>query len=316
MNPTSYATAQQLFLSELVRNLFSDNTFLLQSRDWSRYTNGKTVNFPQAGALPGVVINNDGTVALTPAGRTDVNRTYNIEEYQSIPTLIDWSEEMVINYAKRQDILEDHKGQIADDMANRILFKWVNNLPAANIIRTSGADKAAQSPSATGTRKKTTLADLTKLHTALTVAKVPNDQRRCIVVPAYMFQDLLEIDAFVDTMKNVADTTLNTGVIGKAYGFNVYVRDVTTIFSNAATPVAQNFKPDASLTYRAGAATDNQAIIAWHPSFVTRAISPQSLVSVIPGHGGTTVSATMLAGGHHLYSTMAGVAAIVEAHGA
>jgi hypothetical protein len=316
MNPTSYATAQQLFLAELVRNLFSDNRFLLQSRDWSTYTNGKTVNFPQAGALPGVVINNDGTVALTPAGRADINRTYNIEEYQSIPTLVDWTEEMVINYAKRQDVIEAHKGQISDDMATRILFKWISGVPAANIVRTSGADKAAVSPSATGTRKKATLADFAKLHTVLTNAKVPNDQRRCVVVPAYMYEDLLSITEFLRAENNPSDMTLNTGAISKALGFNVFVRDTTTIFNNASTPVAQSPKVDATLSYRTAAAADNQAIIAWHPAFVTRAISPQSKVSIIDAHGGTEVSATMLAGGHHLYSTMAGVAALVEAVGA
>lgn len=316
MNPTSYATAQQIFLPELVRNLFSDNAFLLQSRDWSAYTYGKTVNFPQAGALPGVVINNDGTVALTPAGRTDINRTYNIEEYQTIPTLIDWSEEMLINYAKRQDVIEAHKGQITNDMALRILFKWISGVPAANIVRTSGDDKAAVSPSATGTRKKVTLADFAKLHTVLTNAKVPNDQRRCILVPAYMFEDILAIPEFLKLDSNPNNATLNTGAVGKVFGFNVFVRDTTIIFNNASAPVAQSPKVDATLSYRTAAAADNQAIIAWHPAFVTRAVSPQSLVSIIPSHGGTAMSATMLAGGHHLYNSMAGVAALVEAPGA
>lgn len=307
--PSTYGAAIQLFRKELVENLFNDNAFLMQSRDWSASAIGKTVNWNKAGAKPGVKFNST-TGHGTAASRADVLESFNLDEIITAPTLLDWTNEIVVNYELRNSILRDHRLAAGDQAALRMLYNWAPTL-AANIVRTTGAAKTAAAPSATGTRKKITLADILNARLVLNKQNVDLNNR-VMVIPADMEADMLAIDNFI-SVDYKANKPLETGLIGYILGMPVYVHASSIVYDNAATPAPIQPLADDTFTPYAGAVADNQSAFIWHRDYVVRAISNSSLVSMIDVHGGVEFSTTSILGGSRFYKTsQTGIVAIVE----
>ncbi|WP_338813745.1 phage capsid protein [Bernardetia sp. Wsw4-3y2] len=307
--PSSYATAQEIFRADLAAQIFNNNEFAMRSRDWSDSARGKTVNYSESGAKPRAKINST-TGHGTAVQRTDVARSYELNEILTEPTKLDWTDEYVTNYDKRSSILEEHLGTIQDQTSLRILFSWAPTA-ATNIVRTSGTARAAGATgAATGTRLAAVYADILKIQTKMNADNIPLTGR-VMVIPPSMHSDLMLIDQFI-SVDYVNNKAIPEGVIGRILGFDVYVHAVGQVYSNAATPVPIAYLPDDTFTPYAGAATDNASIIFYHESFVTRALSPDSLVSIIDVHGGTEFSTTSLVGGNKYYSNERGVYALVE----
>lgn len=311
--PSSYSTAQSIFLADLARNLFASNAWLSRSRNWSAFANSKEVVWNQSGAKPGVLINRDST-ALTPSKRNDVKRFYELDEYQSLPTTIDWTDEMVINYLKRADIINDHRKQIEADLALRILYRWASG--AASLIRTTGAARPASTPNAIGTRKAVTPEDFLKARTELVKQDVNIDEEQpCCLLTADMEAEILNNKELWSSFVSSEGVLVN-GRITRLAGFEVFVRSKSVVFNNAATPVAQLPKADDTVAGRVGTTTDNESALFWMPSHVTRAISLSSLFSLIKVHGGVEASATVIGAGDKFYNEGLGIVALVQAHGA
>jgi len=316
MNPSLYDTARQLFSAELVMNIFPNNSFLLRSRDWGSNTMGKVVNYAEAGAIPDVIRNNDGSpIGVT--RRVDVNNFFALDEFQTVPIMVDFTEEILVNFSKRQDVMSANMMSTNNDIARTMMYRWLSGVPAGNIIRTSGDDRTATAAGATGTRKKITIADIVNAGKVMNAQDVPDDGGRCMLISAEQWADLQMIDHFWDMAKNPNNATLATGAITKIMGFDVYVRSTTVVANNASTPVMQLYKADSTKNLRAGAASDNNVTMFWHDKFTTRAASPSaSKVNIVPTHGGDEFSVTALAGGRAYHSDFRGVVALVEAVGA
>ena len=310
--PSSYNTATQIFLADVVQNLFADNSFLANSRNASAFANNKTVNWNQAGAKPGVIINRD-TTGLTPAKRVDILRNFELDEYQTQPTIIDWTEEYVTNYSKRSSVLEDHISEVSERLAQRILFNW--SVGASAIIRTTGAVKAGEATGATGNRLAIAYADIVNARKVLNKQNIPQDNR-AMLISANTEADILKLDEFKSRDKYGAMTMMD-GAIGIIAGFSVFVRSSTTIFNNAATPVAQNPLADDTFTIRATAVTDNESTLFWSMNNVVRAVSIEGIggskVSIVPAHGADEFSLTLVAGGAKYRNGGEGIVALVEA---
>lgn len=307
--PNTYDTAKEIFLADLARNLFPNNQFILQSRDWSAHTKGKQVNWSESGGKPGVIINRT-TTALTPAERTDIARYYEIDEYQSNPTKVAWTDEMVVNYNKRQDILSDHQSQTEVDIVMRILYNWVSG--ASGIVRTSGGDRPAQSSgTASGKRKALTADDFADALSVLERQDL-NGGQLFALLPTTLLNDVRKIPEFKS--KDTYDTQmLVTGAIGTIYGIQIFKRSSGIIYNNATKPVAQNPKADNTFSFRTPAATDNESVLIWNNDYVTRSLSPDSLVNMVDVHGGTEFSLTTIAGGSQFKKGGEGIVSIVEA---
>lgn len=306
--PSTYNTAIDLFTADLVENLFADNAFLTRSLDWSSMAVGKTVVWNEEGAPTEAKINST-TGHGAAVSRTDVRKSFDIDEIITRPTKLDWTNEMVINYNKRMSILRNHSGSSGEAIAMRTLFNWSPNI-AANIVRTSGVTKTAAAPGATGTRKKITYEDLLAARRILNKQNIPLTGRQ-LLVPADMEEDMMAIQGFI-SIDTVNNKPVETGMIGTILGMDVFVRSATIIYDNAATPQPIKALDDDTYTPYAGAATDNQSALMWHSSYTVRAISSSSLASVIPVHGGDELSTTTIAGGSSMATSFKGIVAIVE----
>lgn len=305
--PSSYNTAQQLFLADLVRNLYQNNAFLLRSRNWNAFTNGKTVNWNQSGAKPKVIINRSST-ALAPARRVDVLRSYDLDEYQTQPTIVDWTEEMVVNYALRADVIDDHVATSREDLAERILYHWANG--ASEVVESSGASRPAVMPGATGNRKGIAYKDFLKALEVLRSQSVVG-QMNCLV-PSHLISDVYSIEQFISRDYLVRNNVpIQEGAVGRILGFDVFERAQGPVFDDSGN--VQLPKADDNEDGRLAVATDSASLLFWGSDYVTRSISTASNTSVVPAHGGVELSATLIAGGRKFRNGGEGIVAVVEA---
>jgi N4-gp56 family major capsid protein len=292
-----------LFSKDIQKNLFPKNEFYKNSKDDSKYLEGRTVVIPQSGALPGVVVNRT-TLPATVSQRTDSSVNYDIDEFTTDPILVQDTEEIIVNYEKRKDILEDHIDTLNTRIANQFGWLWAPS-GADNIIRTTGTARAASAPSATGNRLGASKNDW--INAAILLDRMEIEREgRIAAIPAAMLGDILRIDDFV-SMEKIGKANLVEGAIGRLCGFDILVRSSIVRFDNTATPVKK-------AVTAAGATTDNSGALFYHPKYVRRAEGKIKVYSNLddPTFYGSVFSAAIRAGGRIARADQRGVIAMVE----
>lgn len=311
--PSGYATAAVIYRADVVRNLYNNEEWIKESRDHSDNAVGKTVNVPNRGTTNSII--NRSTASLTATGHGDTLQAYNMDEYQTVPTFINFSERMLVNYDLRSEVLVDHEAQYKTDMAERIIYNWA----ADHTLLSTGANKAVSvGGNAAGNRKKVTYNDFVRLSAYLTKQNIPNDGRRCLLVSADMHADMLSVEKFVSKDYINNGTPVATGLVGEIAGFKVFVRSRVLVKELATTATegdhdAKLWKADNSASDRTIAANGTDCAIAWHPNFTSRAVSPDTKVNIVPGHGNEEFSITAIAGGSKLSNAGIGVVTLAEA---
>ena len=306
--PNTYATAIEIFRAELAENLFQNNPFLNFCRDWTSSAKGKKANWNESGSGTKVIFNMTGaTPPATP--RVDVRREFDLDEVKTLPEVIEWTEEYVLNYDKRGSMLNNHLMLAKERVAFRILFRW--GAAGKDIVRSTGTDRASNLPAATGTRKRVVLDDFVNARVKLDNDNVP-EEGRIAVVPSAFYGDLIKIPEFISKDFRNKDV-ITTGSIGTILGFDVFSISKGVVFSNAATPNALNPQADDNADLRTPQPTDNASIQLYHPDFVVKAASNgESKVSIIDVHYGTEMSTVGVLGGSSYYQDGRGIVNIVE----
>ncbi len=304
------AAIKTLFARTLEEQLFPDNSFYMRSVDDSQFVvetdTGAKVVYPVSGINPNVEIDR----AILPAqisGREDDSNEYPLRELTTDPTLIKHTEELIVNYNKRASVLRNHQETLNTRTADMFTEIWLPN-GASNIVRTSGTNRLATAPSATGNRKKLTEEDIIKVAGIMDKMEVPQEGRYCLL-PSEMMEDLRGIDNF-KRMDAYGMSNIPSGVIARIHGFWVYSRSRVGIYTNDTTPVKKAFGA-------ASGTADNLAALFWNEKFVTRAKS--GLKSFIdedkPEYYGSIFSFLLRAGGK-IRKDKKGVVALVQDHGA
>lgn len=307
----------EVWSSQISENLYQNNDFMKRATDHSMWVRYKTVHVPQSGAKP-TVEKNRSVLPATIGSRTDSELTYNLNQYTADPILITNLEELQISYAKRQSVLMNIMSQLQFVVSTQTLYTWAP-AGASRIVRTSGSTSTTNLPhtTATGSRKMLTFADITAAKQILDNDYVPAEGR-VLLVPAYMYNtDLLNIAGVIQAYA-FGQAVAPTGVVARVAGFDIMIRPDVLVYDNTATPVIKGIEGDGTLT--SAAATDNGAILAYHPNFVAHAlgsITPYynagSNGSGLPEYYGSIFSAEVMHGASLLYSSQKGVVAIVQA---
>lgn len=293
----------EIWARDLAANIYPTNTFIVRSKDDGMYSDGRKVHLPQSGTNPGVAINR----SVFPAGateRTDITLEYSLDAYSTDPTHLKDVDEVEVSYDKRQSIITDHSDTLNTVISDWMLVKW-SPTAASRIVRTTGDGRPAGAPSATNNRKKVTLADFLKAKRILDKDDVPSEGR-VVVIPADMYNDLLELDAIISADK-LGNAALPSGVVGRIFGFDIYIRSKVLIYNNNATPLVK----DPTV---AAAATDNEAALFYHPNFVRRALGTVKpfFKENDPQYYGDVFSAEVRAGGSKARTDNKGVVVLVE----
>jgi hypothetical protein len=302
------ALQQEIWVQDIQENLFPQNPFMERATDHSMFLQNLTVHLPQAGSNPTLYKNNT-SLPLSINQRTDSDFTYNINNYKAEPRLITNLEELQISYNKRASVMMNYYKTIGYGVANNTLYAWAPS-GASRIARTSGtAVTTALAPSATGSRNAITLQDIANLRSILDKDNVPQDGR-ILIIPSDIYNNQLlqinNIQAFYAYNKD----TLQTGVVGKIFGFDVYVRPSVVVYDSSAVIKAIN--DDGTPT--TPATGDNLAVLAYHPDFVSKALGQ---INVYANENraeyfDSIFSAEVQHGASPLRSTYIGIAALIQ----
>jgi|ERR1700757_760967 len=313
------ALQQEIWVPFIQENLFPKSSFLELAEDHSQFIQYKTVHLPQAGATPGMVMNNT-SVPLSITQRSDTDFTYDINNYKLVPTAITDLEELQINYSKRNSILGNYFRMAGYGIANSALYSWAPT-GSTRMVRTTGTATAnALAPGATGTRNAITLADIAALKDIMDADFVPEEDRY-IIIPSSIYNNQLlainNIQAFYAYNRPV----LQDAEVRTIFGFKVIVKPSVVVYDNSGTPVIKSIITDTSSIggYTFGtpvstASTDNMAIVAFHKSFVGKA---QSDIKIFgqqdrPEYYGSIFSAELQFGSSALYANGIGTAVLVQ----
>lgn len=251
----------------IMQEIFKDNTFLRLSHNADdNVINSKVVHIPQSGGS-GNVVKNRTTVPATVRKRTDIDIVYALDEFTTDPIYIPHADTKELSYNKTVSALGEDRDKLVQVIAEETLYNWVesptvgayaaSSLPAANIENTSGADIAATAPGATGNRKAATRADLQVMQTKFMRANRWFDGRMNALIPPAMLAQMFPADDIVTAtyMNNVTEAERRSGIMMKAYGWNIYTRSSVHIV-----------KADGSIAApgEATAVTDDEAALFWY----------------------------------------------------
>jgi hypothetical protein len=295
------ALQKEIWISSITEGLFADNTFAARSVDHSEFVHHKMVHVPNAGAPPEVVKGRSEFPA-TVSSRTDVDLTYNIDEYTTSPIRVSNAEDVELSYSKRESVLAGTKQALVDAVHGDLIYRWIPTAVAT--IATGGAAAPAHLASATGTRNALAKGDLLKLRTQFDQWNFPQEGRT-LLVDAVMYAQLLGSLTETEAAAFLASASAQTGAIGKLYGFDVLMR----------SQVAKATAAGASKLWTASAAaTDSAAAIAWHSGAVSRALGEAELFERDndPLYYGYIVDALVRAGGSYMRSDKKGVVLLYQ----
>lgn len=296
------AIQKEIWMTAIVEGLFADNSFLNKAFNADGYVNsGKVVHIPNAGAASGVEKNRTELPADVER-RTDIDLTFNLDEYTTNPIFIPNADTVELSYDKRESVLRNDKLALQDSVALDFIYNW--SPAAAQTIETSGAAVAAYTPSATGNRKAVTKADVLALMTKFNNDDIPQEDRY-LLLDAQMYSQLLNDLTANENSAFLASANAQQGVLGKLFSFNVMMRSKVALYTTAKAPKAWSGN---------GAATDLAAGLAWHKSAVCRAKGEVKAFESVgdPTYYGDIYSFLVRAGGRIMRNDKKGVIALVQ----
>jgi len=233
------AIQQQIWRNFVAEQLIKNNEFLKYVKPVSQVNilNGRTVNVPQAGALPTVTVG-DTAFPNSISERTDTVATYDLTPFRTDPVLIPNVDDIELSYDKTSSIFK----ATTDALSNAVgdyFFYWLNYnggstwVPGTDSVVTSGSDGTNNSPVYTANRHKMCLADLMSTGYIMSRQGIPKNDRFA-VLPSVMYYELMA-DLGVTTNANselVKGFNNNEGKLMNVAGF--YVMDRSTVALNTA----------------------------------------------------------------------------------
>lgn len=264
---------------------------------------GSVVHIPQAGSGTTTLIN--PAYPLTTVQRSDTDVTYALDTFAKPVTAVTAIEQGEISYQKMDSVMENELGSLLDDVGTWLIYRWALGLPTTSAFRvpTTGGNRAAGAPGATGTRKRATEADIIAAKKVLDDALVPM-KGRVLMLSSSHYNDLLLDTNLKNYFQNVV--AIAKGEIPELYGFKVMWRNTVVRVAAANTVKAPN---------AANAVDDNEASLIWHPQMVEEAIGDVRVFERRndPEWQGDLVSFSIKNGGRRRRGDNVGVALLTDA---
>lgn len=307
------ALDREQWLSDIQENLFKNNAIINRAVNHDGFVNYKTVHVPQAGANP-TITKNLGSFPATISQRNDSELVYSMDTYYVEPIHIERGQETAfISYDKRMSVLNQNINALEEVLTNNALYKWAPSGAGTFVKTTGSAVSTALAPSATSTRLAITLADILAAKGILDAANVPQEGR-VLVMPSSMYNGQLLAIQDVYRMDSYGKSALPDGVVNRIHGFDIMIRSTVVVYDNTATPVIKAVGDDGTPT--TPATTDNLACLAYHPSFVAKAVGAADVFidENKPEYYGSIVSALQLFGASKMRTSQTGIVAIVQAN--
>ncbi|MDR1937303.1 MAG: hypothetical protein LBQ73_02230 [Tannerellaceae bacterium] len=296
------AIQKEIWVNTIIEGLFADNSFISKAINADQFVNqGKTVHIPNAGAPSGVEKNRTNLPAAINV-RTDLDLTFNLDEFTTNPIRIPHADTVELSYNKRESVLRQDRAKLIETIADAFTFYWAPT--AANTIKTTGAEVSAHTTAATGVRKAFTTADVNAAMVKFDMQNVPQEGRY-MLVDAVMYNQLLQSMTKYEQVAFHAAADIKTGRIGKLLTFNFMMRSKALRYTGGGA---------AKEWTTGGAATDNAAALAWWDGAVYRALGEVVAFDNTsdPTYYGDIYSFLIRCGGRPARNGVEGVLAIVQ----
>jgi hypothetical protein len=308
------ALEKEVWTVDIADNLYPANEAYQQSIDDSSYLQNGVVHTPIAGTQPRAV-KNPSVFPLIITERVDVDATYNVDTYATLPVLLPDDETIELSYDKRQSLLSDHVNALNTEIADDMYLTWAaaNGNTNANIVTTTGATaRNVYKTGQTGTRKPIVRGDVEEVARIMDRMEVPNDGGRILLVDSDMLKDLRLIDQYLNAdYMNRMGLDLANGQAGSILGFRIYIRSRVVAYTKTTF---LKKKPVDGL-----AADDSLACLAFHRSFVRKAMGNRENGEIkvfidedSPLYLGSILNAKTRAGGRAKYNDQKGIVSLVE----
>lgn len=297
------AVEKEIWMNTIIEGLFADNTFLSKAFDADEFVNqGKTVHIPNAGA-PSKVVKNRNTFPAEVKSRTDIDLTFDLDNYSTDPIKINLAETVELSYNKRESVLRQDKAKLHEEVSEGILFSWFGGV-GAKILKTEGAAVVAHTDGATGNRNAFTKATVKAAMTQFNRDNVPA-QDRYMLIDADMYDQLIGSLTDKESTAFHAAADIKKGIVGNLFSFNIMMRSRVGRFTGTGTNKAWG---------TAGAATDNAAGLAWHRNSICRAKGEVIMRDQenSPTYYGDIYAFEVRAGGRAMRNDVKGLLAIVQ----
>lgn len=298
------AVQKQIWQNTIIEEFWPDDSFASKATNDSEYVNqGKTVHIPNAGAPSGVKKNRQ-TLPAEVKVRTDVDVTYDLDEFTTDPVRIPHADTVELSYSKRNSVISQDRNKLRNEAHQSILEKWAPDTKYR--VTTTGASRDAYITNATGQRKALTTKDVLALQTKFDLQDVPAADRY-LLLDAVMYNDLLGDMIESQKIGFFAQADAKKGIVGELYGFKVMKRSTVLRFTSAGALVKTS--EGASLN-----ATDLAAGLAFHKDAVSVAMGEVVMFDSVsnPTYYGDIYSFLVRTGGAKRRTDGKGIFAIVE----
>ena len=296
---------KQIWQNTIIEEFWPDDSFASKATNDSEYVNqGKTVHIPNAGAPSGVK-KNRSTLPAAVKVRTDVDVTYDLDEFTTDPVRIPHAETVELSYSKRNSVISQDKNKLRNDAHQSILEQWAPDTKYR--ITTTGASRDAYITNATGQRKALTTKDVLALQTKFDLQNVPAADRY-LLLDAVMYNDLLGDMIESQKIGFFAQADAKKGIVGELYGFKVMKRSKVLRYTSEGALVATS-ESGTELN-----ATDVAAGLAFHTDSVSVAMGEVVMFDSVsnPTYYGDIYSFLIRTGGAKRRADGKGICAIVE----
>ena len=298
------AVQKQIWQNTIIEEFWPDDSFASKATNDSEYVNqGKTVHIPNAGAPSGVK-KNRSTLPAEVKVRTDVDVTYDLDEFTTDPVRIPHADTVELSYSKRNSVISQDRNKLRNEAHQSILEKWAPDTKYR--ITTTGASRDAYITTASGQRKALATKDVLALQTKFDLQDVPAADRY-LLLDAVMYNDLLGDMVESQKIGFFAQADAKKGIVGELYGFKVMKRSTVLRFTSAGALV----KTSEGATLNA---TDLAAGLAFHKDAVSVAMGEVVMFDSVsnPTYYGDIYSFLVRTGGAKRRTDGKGIFAIVE----
>lgn len=303
---------KRVFSADLQEFLFPNNAFYKGANvDTGVADTAESVEVPQDEDGESEYVVNPTKFPLETVEEDDNKKEYSLDLVATKPQRIGDVNQALLSYDKRSSKLRKHANTLNTQSASRILQAWQPTVADFKRVTTGSTARPAKAPGASGNRKRIAKADVFHFFSMFNDLDIPTNGdgagERRLVIPAYMYEDLLTIDEFINSEKLRMRGDLNAGQIGEILGFKVYMRSRGAIYAPDTVPV---LKPIGA----ASGSTDLQSALFFHTGFVRYAEGLNRLY-INPDRGeflGTTMNAALRTGGMISRLSQKGVGVLVE----
>lgn len=297
----------EIWANYIIERLWKQNKFLEYAfSDDDKVLAGKVVHIPQPGAKP-QTRKNRNIFPATAVRRADSDITYVLDEYTTDPTHIPDAEKVQLSYDKIDSVYGDHAGQIAQDVADDAILKWLTGLPQTSIIKTTGAATQEILLGATGQRKTFDHKDLKKGQRMFNVQNIP-DTERYALLSANMADELFDSLSATQYRDFTQYADAANGTIGRLYGFDIMTR--SSIATASLTGGNLDMNPWGSVVNPG----DRDVSMVWQKGAVARAMGEVKFFEN-PDRAeyyGDVYSSLLRFGGRRRRADNFGIAAIIQ----